>query len=173
MNKIVYYLVLALFCFGCNIKTTNSDENIEFNDCMALDENKIFNDKKWFLPYADADNLDSLRATFEQWKYRLDDECEITLTLYEDSTFVESSPCEWNIVFSGYYQYVCDTLFCVRIDIDDHSINAYDLPRVKYLEKYIKQGDSLKFIWRKEQITSDKFEITDAPSELIFYIVKT
>ena len=53
MSKI-YYLVFVLICFGCNTKTTIEDENIssipltniELNDCVDLDENKIFNDKK-------------------------------------------------------------------------------------------------------------------------------
>jgi hypothetical protein len=142
--------------------------NITQKDCNCLDENMIFNDTTWFLPYANAQDRDTIRAIFEQWKVYIDEDCEITLTLYNDSTYRDYSPCEWDFAFTGFYQYICDTLYCVRINIDDHSINSYNPPRVICLEKYVRKNNYLKYLCRKKHIIKDKYDIQMATHELVF-----
>lgn len=165
MHKTLLYLTVVLLAFGCGQKASEKSQE---TDCIALDENKIFCDTTWFLPYVDADTRDTLREVFEAWKFRLDDECEITLTLYKDNTYRDYSPCEWDFPFTGFYQYVCDTLYCVRIDIDNHSVSHHNPPRVICFEKYLKQNGRLKYISRKRHIAADQFDIQPAPNEMIF-----
>lgn len=182
IKRFIVLSTLILICFCCNPKERREsvgEENIPImvvdvtkRNCDSIDENKIFNDTTWFLPYSDADIRDTLREVFEEWKFRIDEGCDITLTLYKDSTYRDNSPCEWDFAFTGFYQYVCDTLYCIRIDISDHSTNQYEPPKVICLEKYVRQNNSLKYIWRKEKYSNNKFYIQKAPNQLSFELVK-
>lgn len=182
MKKLGLFLILVFICFNCRQKIHKElakNENVPISnmevakrDCDSIDENKIFNDTTWFLPYADADSRDPLREVYEEWKVHIDEECDITLTLYKDSTYRDSSPCEWDFSFTGFYKYVCDTLYCVKIDINNHSISHYNPPKVICLEKYIKQNNCLTYIERKEKRFEDKFYVQKAPNKLCFELVK-
>jgi hypothetical protein len=186
MQKRIFYLPLIVVCFACGSKTSKNDnDNVntdttlslstinEQNNYYCIDENKIFNDTTWFLPYVDVATRDTLRAVFEQWKFQLpvdegfDKGCEITLTLYKDSTYIYQSPCEWVAeLLTGTYFYCKDTLYCVEIGIG--MIEGSDgLPKVICLDQYIKQSNQLKCIWSKRQFI-DKLHIQKAPNELIF-----
>jgi hypothetical protein len=186
-------LILLVVCFACAPKSSNnaSDENVsstdtilstdaisftndEQNDCVSLDENKIFNDTTWFLPYIDVATRDTLRAVFEQWKFQLpvdegfDEGCEITLTLYNDSTYMYNSPCEWvSEILTGTYFYCNDTLYCVEIGIGRIE-DSDGLPKVIWLRKYIKQGKHLKSILHKRQIAKDRMYTVKANNDLVF-----
>ena len=166
MNRSILYLLLALACFSCGKNTTAkimnnknvADTTIEKQVCEPIDETKLFTDTTWFLPYADAYWRDTTRAISEQWVFHLPgsenlhENCCITLTLYEDSTYSDNSPCEWDFPFTGYYQYVCDTLYCVYIDYDDFFVDSNPRQRVQWLVKLIRKGDKLHYVWSKENM---------------------
>ena len=169
-------LILVIICFTCVSKTSdkvNTDSDIiplEIikQNCERIDENKIFNDTTWFLAYINADVRSSTKAIFEQWECRLDEKCKMTLTLYEDSTYIDFSPCEWDFAFSGYYRYVCDTLYCIEIGIEDTDNGGDYSPKVKWLLKYIKNHNKLEFIWRKKQIFKDDFYTINTHNKVIY-----
>jgi hypothetical protein len=180
MRKI-FYLILVVGCFACGSKTgsnanddTASPTNSKQNNNCIIDEDKIFNDTMWFLPYINVAERDTLRAVFEQWKFKLpvdegfDEGCEITLTLYKDSTYIYRSPCEWVAeILTGTYFYCNDTLYCVEIGIG--TIEDSDgLPKVQWLSKYVKSKNKLKSLSSKQQIVKGNMRVLEAPNELVF-----
>lgn len=168
MYKRVLYVLLLVICCSCGALTTAeeinnvehiSDITMTTDTCQPINLTHVFTDTTWFLSYIDADLRDTTRSVFEQWIFHIptdeaiDKNCYITLTLYQDSTYIYSSPCEWDFPSAGYYTYVCDTLYCVEIDINDHSISSYNPPRVQWLEKLIRKNNKLHYIWRKGNST--------------------
>ena len=169
MQKRSFYLslILLVVCFACGSKTSNStnNDNITSIDTMlsasneqidynCIDENKIFNDTICFLTYSDVGTRDTLREILELWKFKLDDDCTITLTLYKDSTYMYDSPCEWDFSFYGVFFYCQNALYCVELGLKhEYAPNPKSNPiMVKNVEKFITKDNKLKPVWRKELI---------------------
>ncbi|MDR1592543.1 MAG: hypothetical protein LBS16_06655 [Prevotellaceae bacterium] len=186
MQKRSFYLSLILVAvfFACGSKASTNDNvsdtdttlsaiSEQNNNCI-IDENKIFNDTTWFLPYVNVAKRDALRAVFEQWKFQLpvdegfDEGCEITLTLYKDSTYMYNSPCEWVAdTLTGTYFYCNDTLYCVEIGIGSIE-DSNGLPKVQCINQFIKNKNKLKYLFGKQQIFKGKMRVVKAPNELVF-----
>jgi hypothetical protein len=171
--SLIFFVCIIMILLSCNFSrknhTSNANISVDTDTCFICQNNEnVFKDTIWFLPYLNIFARNATRQIFEKWVYKISDNCLTFITLYADSTYLENS-CEVDGWLSGgFYHYCNDTLYCVEITPENEYDAEHNQPSIKGIEKYVREKDRLQFFWRKEQIVGNKMNMVYTEGELIF-----